>query len=331
VLGRMIARQLPLDGAAVERLRDALARTGVDLSDAAQVDRTVDAMLTLASRSVPITPATLAAALAAPAPGALGGLIGGLLDLIRDLAPGLRAPAEADARALERTLTDLLVSGEGVSEADLRRLTQDGGLGLEGKLKALMGKAGGEEGLARLAQTDLKAALLRLEAALSDPGQGGVAGETLRGRVGEALRHLEGIQIHNLPARDDPNAYLLLHLPLLFGQERTPAELRVFYEARNGQRRIDPENTRIALRLDLAHLGRVEIDLRVVSRIVDCRIAVDGAAQLALFDGERETLKAGLEGIGYSVRKVACEVRAEAERADVPEERQARIGLDVRA
>ena len=123
----------------------------------------------------------------------------------------------------------------------------------------------------------------------------------------------------------------LLQLPLLFGQERTTAELRVFYEARDGQRRIDPENARIALRLDLVHLGRVEIDLRVVSRIVDCRIAVDGAAQQTLFNEAQETLKAGLEGVGYRVRKVACEVRAETEDADAPEGRQTRIGLDVRA
>ena len=331
VLGRMIARQLPLDGAGVERLRDALARMSPDMSDTERVNRTVDAMLLLASRSVPITPGTLAAALAAPAPGALGGLIGSLLDLIRDLSPGLRDAAEADARALELALTGLMVGGEEISEADLRRLLRDGGLGLEGKLMALAEGAVEKEALQRLTQTDLTAALLRLAAALNDPGRGGDADGALRGRTGDALRYLEHLQIVNLPARDDPNAHLLLQFPLLFGQERTTAELRIFYSAREGRRRIDPENVRVALRLDLAHLGGVEVDLRVVAQVVDCRIEVDGAAQQALFNGEQEALRAGLEGAGYRVRKVACEVRPETERADASGGGQARIGLDVRA
>jgi hypothetical protein len=330
----MIARQLPLDGHAVVHLRDALARMGLDLSDAENVNRTVDAMLLLASRSVPITPETLTAALAAHVPLQLGGMLEGLLDLIRNLSRALRPPAEAGLRPLEETLTSLLMNG--LSAEDIRRLLNDLGLGLEGKLKALAERPEASEELQRLSQTDLKAALLRLLAALNDPARIGDADEaalleTLRGRANEALRHVEGLQIFNLPAQGDPDAHLFLQIPLLFGQEKTSADLRVFYAEKEGRRRIDPENVRLVLALDLAHLGRVEVDLRVASRVVDCRIDVDGEAQQALFSAAQGDLKAGLEGCGYTVRKVACEVRRETPEAGGPEKGQPRIGLDVRA
>jgi hypothetical protein len=262
--------------------------------------------------------------------------MGNLLDLVRDLSHGLRPPADADLRSFEQTLADLIVSADGLSDGDVKRLLQDVGLGLEGKLRALTEGSGGTEGVRRLAQADLKAALLRLAAALNDPGRIGEVGdadllETLRGRVGEALRHLEHLQLLNLPARDDPNAHLFLQLPLLFGQERTTADLRAFYAERDGRRQIDPENVRVVLRLDLTHLGRVGVDLRVANRIVDCRIDVDGEAQRALFSEAGEDLKAGLERCGYAVRKVACEVRPPAPEEGAPEERRSKIGLDVRA
>jgi hypothetical protein len=315
----------------VQNLRDALVRTGLDLSDPEKAGRTVDAMLLLASRSVPITPASLAAATAAASPPALGRMLGDLLDLVRALSRGLRPPAASDLRALEQALAGLLVSAP--SPEDLRRLLSEMGLGLEGKLKDLAGHP--QEDLDRLAQTDLKASLLRLQAALKDPARLADAEdsallETLNGRVGQALHHLERLQILNLPAQNDPNAHLFLQIPLLFGQERTSADLRVFYAEKEGRRHIDPENVRLVLSLDLAHLGRVEVDLRVVDRIVDCRIDVEGEAQRGLFSEAQGDLKTGLEGCGYTVRKVACEVRTAASEAGPREEEQAKIGLDVR-
>ncbi|MBI2950981.1 flagellar hook-length control protein FliK [bacterium] len=335
VLGRMIARQLPLNGPAVQGIRDALVRMGLDLSDAERINRAVDAMFLLASRSVPITPASLEAALTAFSPSTLGGMIGNLLDLIRGLSPGLRSPAEANLRALEETLSALLMSAEGLDAGDLRRLIDDLGLGLEGKLRALTERPPDSQDLQRLSQTDLKAALLRLRAALNDPARIGADDtallETLRGRADEALRHLEHLQLLNLPAQRDPAPHLLLQIPLLFGQERTSADLRVFYAEKEGRRQIDPENARLLLGLDLAHLGRVEVDLRVTNRTVDCRIDVEGEAQRDLFSEAQGDLRAGLEGCGYAVRRVACEVRPPAPDEGAPKEGQAKIGLDVRA
>lgn len=333
VLGRMIARKLPLNGPAVQDIREALARMGLDLSDAEKVDRAIDAMLLLASRSVPITPASLEAALAASLPSTLGGMLGNLLDLIRGLSPGLRSQAEAELRALEEALSVLLANAEGLDAEDLRRLLDDLGLGLEGKLRALTERPADSQDLQRLSQTDLKAILLRLRAALSDPARTGDAAliETLRGRVDEALHRLEHLQLLNLPAQRDPAPHLLLQIPLLFGQERTSADLRVFYAEKEGRRQIDPENTGFLLGLDLAHLGRVEVDLRLTNRIVDCRIAVEGEAQRDLFSEAQGDLRAGLERCGYAVRRIACEVRPPAPEEGAPEESRSRIGLDVRA
>lgn len=342
VLGRMIARQLPLNGPAVQGIRDALLRMGLDLSDAEKVDRAVDAMFLLTSRSVPITPASLEAALTAFSPSTLGGMIGNLLDLIRSLSPGLRPPAETELRALEETLSALLVSAEGLDAGDLRRLIDDLGLGLEGKLRALTEHPPEPLNPQGLSQTDLKAALLRLRAALSDPARIGADDaadrrsdaaliETLRGRVDEALHRLEHLQLLNLPAQRDPAPHLLLQIPLLFGQERTSADLRVFYAEKEGRRQIDPENARLLLGLDLAHLGRVEVDLRVTNRTADCRIGVEGEAQRDLFSEAQEDLRAGLEGCGYAVRRIACEVRPPAPEEGAPEEGRTKIGLDVRA
>jgi hypothetical protein len=333
VLGRLIARQLPLSGPAVQDIRDALVRMGLDLSDAEKADRAIDAMLLLASRSVPITPASLEAALMASLPSTLGGMLGNLLDLIRGLSPGLRSPAEAELRALEEALSALLTSAEGLDAGDLRRLFDDLGLGLEGKLRALTERPPDPQGLQRLSQTDLKAILLRLRAALSDPDRTGDVAliETLRGRADEALHRLEHLQLLNLPAQRDPAPHLLLQIPLLFGQERTSADLRVFYAEKEGRRQIDPENTRLLLGLDLTHLGRVEVDLRVTNRTVDCRIDVEGEAQRDLFSEAQGDLRAGLEGCGYAVRRIACEVRPPPPEASAPEEGRTRIGLDVRA
>ncbi|OGG55769.1 MAG: hypothetical protein A3F84_16580 [Candidatus Handelsmanbacteria bacterium RIFCSPLOWO2_12_FULL_64_10] len=342
VLGRMIARQLPLNGPAVQDIRDALVRMGLNLSDAEKVDRAVDAMFLLASRSVPITPASLEAALTAFSPSMLGGMIGNLLDLIRSLSPGLRSPAEAELRALEETLSALLVSAEGIDAGDLRRLIDGLGLGLEGKLRALTERPPDLLNPQGLSQIDLKAILLRLRAALSDPARIGADDatdrqpdaaliEALRGRVDEALHHLEHLQLLNLPAQRDPAPHLLLQIPLLFGQERTSADLRVFYAEKEGRRQIDPENARLLLGLDLAHLGRVEVDLRVTNRTVDCRIDVEGEAQQDLFSEAQGDLRAGLEGCGYAVRRIACEVRPPAPEEGAPEGGRTKIGLDVRA
>jgi hypothetical protein len=338
VLERMIARQLPLDRATVERLRDALARAGVDPTDRAGAGRTLDALLLLDSRSVPATSAGLAAAMAGTTPFELGGMLGGLLDMIRGLARDTKVPISADIREFERSLTDLLTSAEGLSEGDVRRMVRNLGLSLEGRLRALAEGAGSADDLADLTRGDLKAALLRLEAALRDPGRlaGSEAGErdllaALGDRVGGAIRGLEHLQILNLPARHDPNPLLCLPIPLLFGGERVNGELRLFGEGRGAEGRIDPDHVRLVLRLDLAHLGPVTVDLRIEGRSVACRIGVAGEAQRKLFQEGQEGLKAGLSECGYTVGRIACEIGPEPESETGPAQEAAKIGLDVRA
>ncbi len=108
-------------------------------------------------------------------------------------------------------------------------------------------------------------------------------------------------------------------------------DLRVFYAEQDGERKIDPENVRLVMRLDLTHLGKVEVDLRIANGIVDCRIDVDDEAQRALFNAGSDDLKAGLEGSGYQVRKLGCEVRPAQSEEGGSEEGGTKIGLDVRA
>ena len=337
VLGRMIAKGLSLDGRTVQRLRDGLIQAGINISDAVGVNRTVDAMLLLNSRSVPITSSTLGTAMASPAPQELGVLLGNLLDLIRGLYRGTGSSVDSEMKSFEKTLVDLFVGAEMISGGELRRMVQNLGLGMEGKLRMMTEKPESTGTLQHLFQTDMKAALLRLGAILSDPKHiGGLdAGdaallETLKGRVGQALGHIEHLQLLNLPARD-PDPHLYLQLPVRFGEEGTTVDLRVFYSEQEGQRKIDPENVRLVMRLDLTHLGKVEVDLRIANRIVDCRIDVDDEAQRALFNAGSDDLKAGLEGSGYQVRKLGCEVRPAQSEEGGSEEGGTKIGLDVRA
>ena len=269
----------------------------------------------LRGQGLPVTPDTLAAYLSHLPPAALGGLLEGLADLLRSLRlPGLPA---SDLSALTDRIRTLLTTA---------------GIDMEGRLAALI--ASGGDGLPDGVDASLKLLLLRLQARLSGlaPDALGSAGrsalEALQGRVREAVQFLDTLQAANLPS--DTREAIYLQVPLLFDGRPTVADLRIFCREGGGRRRIDPENLRLSLSIDLSGLGPVRIDLSVVQKRAACRIHAADEQKVDFFRaaiGELE--EALLTRCGYAAADVTCEVARQAETEAFPEGPPA-VGVDFR-
>lgn len=330
VVRGLIARGLPVTREDVQALRELLLGLSgaVDLADMDALEEAVSRALFLRGQGLPVTPDTLAAILSHLPPGALGGLVEGLAAFMRALR--LPTRAEVDLADLAGRLRAAIPEAGVLTGDSLRRLLDELGLDLEGKLAAWV--ASGREGVPDGLDRTLKLALLRLMSSLQahDPDlldtESRRAMGALQERIGETLRFLDTLQASNLPSAARES--LSLQIPLLFNGQMTTADLRIFYREEGGRRRIDPDNVRVSLSLDLTGLGPLRIDLSAVDRRAVCRIHAADEGRAAFLQGAADELKAGLERCGYAVSDITCRILEDAEGDDtrgVPT-----VGLDLR-
>ncbi len=301
----LIGRGMPVDRQGVLSLRDLLGGLPLPADDPDALEELVLKALFLRERGLPVTPDTLAAYLGRLPGGTMGGLLEGLVAFLRELR--LTKSPVSDIGTLADRIHNLLTDGGGLSGDGLARLVAGLGLDLEGRLASWI--AGGGDGLPEGLGEAIKTALLRLQAQLTSLDAAGPdrsALEALQGRLRAVLSFLDTLQADNLPHPGRES--LQLQIPILFeGQFRT-ADLRVTGRSADGARRVDPDDLRLSLAIDLSGIGPLRIDLAVVKGTATCGLHAadeERAAFLQTFTGE---LKAALESCGYRISEIGCRV-----------------------
>ena len=301
----LIGRGMPVDRQGVLSLRELLAGLPLPIDDPDALEELVLRALFLRDRGLPVTPDTLAAYLGRLPGGALASLLEGLVAFLRELR--LTKPPLADTGMLADRIHYILTDGGALSGDGLARLVAGLGLDLEGRLASWI--AAGGDGLPEGLEDAIKTALLRLQAqlvSLDASGPDRSALEALQGRLRAALSFLDTLQADNLP--HPGREALQLQIPILFeGQFRT-ADLRVSGRPTDGARRIDPDDLRISLAIELSGIGPLRIDLSAIKGAATCSLHAadeERAAFLQTFSGE---LTAALESCGYRISEVGCRV-----------------------
>ena len=322
----LIGRGLPVDRQGVLPLRELLVGLPLTLDDPDLLEELVLRALFLRERGLPVTPDTLAAYLGRLPGGTMAGLLEGLVAFLRELR--LSKPPVAEIGTLADRIQSVLAEGGTLSGEGLARLMDGLGLDLEGRLASWITEGG--QGLPAGLEDAIKTALLRLQAQLallgaSDPDRGAL--DALQGRLRAVLSFLDTLQADNLP--HPGRETFQLQIPILFeGQFRT-ADLRVSGRSADGARRIDPDDLRLSLAIDLSGIGPLRIDLAVVRGTATCSLHAtdeERAAFLQTFSGE---LKAALESCGYRISEVGCRVRS-GPPADDGQGGTPSVGLDLR-
>jgi hypothetical protein len=333
----MTARSLPL---APEVLRDvgaALQQLGATEPPHAA------AAAFLLSAEVPITPATLRAALQAlegQAPRAA--VLTQLADALDALATAMPARLGTDAddpRLLAARLRDLASLGpsdRGQTLRALRTVFEANGISLESRLVALAEGAGDPQA----ATADPRAVLARAAAATalalgadrpSSPGPASVIASAAP-QVADALQAQQLANVVRDPATSDGWYTFRAPVTLPSGTERQ-VEIRV--RPRPGTGEIDARHVRIALALEHDELGRVEVGLQVSGKSISCAIECASGEALERARERWVGLRDGLRSLGYGVaqpRLALAEARGPTrEPASSPSPPAAPGGVDARA
>lgn len=93
--------------------------------------------------------------------------------------------------------------------------------------------------------------------------------------------------------------FVCIQLPIQLGDDRRNAELYIFKKEKGGSKRIDPEDVKILLSLDLMHMGHLEAFIEVKGREVSLRFEVDSDGVASVFRDKTAKLHELLDGSGY--------------------------------
>lgn len=319
----LIAKGVPIDREQVQALRQLLTglQGSLNLDDANVLETVISRALFLQQQGMPVTPDSLAAYLSQLPPGVLGNLFGDLARLLRRLK--LPQSPELQLTALADQLADALPDGGQLTPETLRKLVGDLGVDLEGRLAQWLLQ--GEDGLPDDVRNSLRGSLLRLLAQLESLDGAGSQIQTLLGRVRETLQTLDTMQAVNVPTEN--RDALLLQLPLMMDGQPTTADLQLYYQKR-GDGKIDPDNLRFTLAMDLSALGQVRFDLTAVNQRASLRIYAADEQRAKFLEGEVAELQAGLEGCGYAVADISCRVATAGD--EKPLDKPPTVGVDFR-
>ncbi len=148
----------------------------------------------------------------------------------------------------------------------------------------------------------LKYYLLLLEQSLRS-AEGETFQEVLES-VEDILGNIEGQQLASLPCPDETSgSFAHFQIPLRWRDEEGTAEVWVF---RDREKRVDPENMKLALQIEMRHLGKVKARMELSYGTLTCKFTVGCEAIRSLFESNFSDLTENLEGLNYFVRKVGC-------------------------
>lgn len=93
--------------------------------------------------------------------------------------------------------------------------------------------------------------------------------------------------------------FVCLQLPVQFGDERRNAELYFYKKEKRGSKKIDPEDVKILLALDLEHMGHIESFIEIRGREVSLRFEVESDDIADTFRQHTTNLHDLLDESGY--------------------------------
>jgi len=245
-----------------------------------------------------------------------------VVDAVRDLAAAsaLEAvqTAASQAASLSRLLTALRArptAGAAQVHQDLERVVEMVGRSLENKLLSPQAAQAVEE--------DLRAVLSRLQSSLErllrapapDPETAALTEQARRllTVASTARDALEGQQLLNATApRAHTPSYAYVEVPVVIGDQRFDARLKVFRDASQSGEPIDPDNARVALRLNTHSFGVVTALVEMKQAALSVDFSFDNEAARAVFESRTPELLRALEAVGLEVSWIAAQVQDEA-------------------
>ena len=250
-----------------------------------------DASIPSASQSVTPPVATIAASESGATVGtpAAGATAAGSLPEAATYSPGVGNTAPTSP---ENTPALSPLAGQ------LARVVEHFGRSLESRI------AGG----AAPAETtvDIRALISQLQVQVDEIVQGAVGAEretllTLQATLRELAEGLESNQLLNsAPAtRSDSLDYFVFHLPIHTEDGWESGELRLY--KRDGEKEIDPENANIHIRLDMRHLGPVDIGVGFQGDSVSCHFQCEQLDTVRLLEGRSSELAGAIDSLGRKV------------------------------
>ena len=177
------------------------------------------------------------------------------------------------------------------------------GLFFEERLKRLIDSHPKDQG-DQLIERDLKGLLIRLKSqweAMSSSGAVPKDPSLLIEETGRAidriLRKIEGYQFLNLPSSDSERKYFLL-LPLWFQGRLRFMEMALSLPRRHPSGR-EQEGISILCLIDLPHLGKMSIEVKVKEKALYCRFSVSDRKASALLGPHLPDLQSRLVCLGF--------------------------------
>ncbi len=132
--------------------------------------------------------------------------------------------------------------------------------------------------------------------------------------VDKLLDRMRWMQFENvLPQSTHEKAqWLTLELPLALASgemQQQKVQLRVAYQSKDKNRKIDPENTHIMLHFELGITDEViDVDMAIVNKKVGAQIIVSNRALQPIAEDEMSGLADGLKELGYLLQTARCEL-----------------------
>ncbi len=123
---------------------------------------------------------------------------------------------------------------------------------------------------------------------------------------------LGAVQLSNLAntLATETGQYYLFPVPLHHADgTQTTARLKIFRQP--GRQSVNPENTRVALLLDLPSLGEIAIDLTVFKRQISGRVLTGQIETNALVAANLDNLQSRLSALGYRVEALSTAMLTE--------------------
>lgn len=107
----------------------------------------------------------------------------------------------------------------------------------------------------------------------------------------------------------DVEQFVYVQIPVKNGRDTTTAQLYVFRRDRGGSKRIDPENARILLALDLTSMGHLEAFIEVKGKEVSLQLEVGSEGVKAAFMQDTARLSELISEAGYKFSNAAVSLK----------------------
>lgn len=99
------------------------------------------------------------------------------------------------------------------------------------------------------------------------------------------------------------NTLTPLHIPLNLAGINTTAEIYVFDDSKEAQRKADPANSTLFLSLKTANFGQIETIIKVIGKNLECEFCVGESSGAEMFRSSMPELVNSLSALGYNLTR----------------------------